>query len=321
MKDAVGTVVACLLQMCGLLHADVFEQVEEARRGHYLVLYELAIGEKGNFSKEVPYAIDRSGEIAAESFARVAYYLELETAAGVEFAWVSFVPDLTDPALLGVPRTAKHLRQGLIQDLHIESSEGSGVRPGSFSEGNIEFWKYNYQGNDGGIIPGNEPGFGLDDRYTRNGNYGSMQIHNHQAGECIFAFNNWNKGEAMDLGIGNAPSGELDWTFRKNSHAYTHRLLQVLVRPKTAPGQMLERFYLHLDGLEDIGPIPYLQDSLLVLAGAQFRIRNIQTSGTRSRFMVESEHSHKMYGPFENREGGTVNLGGILLKLSMWQRK
>ena len=61
-----------------------------------------------------------------------------------------------------------------------------------------------------------------------------MQVHNFEAKQTLFAFNHWGAGTGCDLGIGNAPAGNTDWTFAKNGASYGSKRLRVLVR--IAPG-------------------------------------------------------------------------------------
>ena len=61
-----------------------------------------------------------------------------------------------------------------------------------------------------------------------------MQVHNFEAKQTLFAFNHWGAGTGCDLGIGNAPAGNPDWTFAKNGATYETKRLRVLVR--IAPG-------------------------------------------------------------------------------------
>ena len=60
--------------------------------------------------------------------------------------------------------------------------------------------------------------------------YGSMQVHNHDARQTLFAVNHWKQGAKADIGIGNSPSGNPDWTFTGNAGSYRTKRLRVLVR-------------------------------------------------------------------------------------------
>jgi sialate O-acetylesterase len=59
-----------------------------------------------------------------------------------------------------------------------------------------------------------------------------MQVHNHDAKQTLFALNHWSEGSRADLGIGNQPAGNLDWTFAGNAGTYTSARLRVLVRSR-----------------------------------------------------------------------------------------
>ncbi len=79
------------------------------------------------------------------------------------------------------------------------------------------------------------------DTNVGNSIYGSMQVHNHGASQVLWAFNRFggNPGERDDLGIGNAPTGEPDWTFAQNTETYDTRLLEVWARPVPEPSTAL----------------------------------------------------------------------------------
>ena len=62
--------------------------------------------------------------------------------------------------------------------------------------------------------------------------YGSMQIHNHDAKQTLFAVNHWRDGEHADLGIGNSTGANPDWTFAANADTYAAKRLRVFVRVK-----------------------------------------------------------------------------------------
>ncbi len=62
--------------------------------------------------------------------------------------------------------------------------------------------------------------------------YGCMQVHNPEARQTLFAINHCRQGSHADLGIGNQPANNPDWTFADNAANYTAKRLRVLVRPK-----------------------------------------------------------------------------------------
>jgi len=62
--------------------------------------------------------------------------------------------------------------------------------------------------------------------------YGSMQVHNYNARQTLFAINNWKAGGRADIGIGNNEGETRDWTFTANAATYTAKKLRVLVHLK-----------------------------------------------------------------------------------------
>jgi sialate O-acetylesterase len=60
--------------------------------------------------------------------------------------------------------------------------------------------------------------------------YGSMQMHNHDAKQTLFAINDWKQGAGTDVGIGNQAQGNPDWTFAANAIDYPVMRLVVMVR-------------------------------------------------------------------------------------------
>jgi sialate O-acetylesterase len=59
-----------------------------------------------------------------------------------------------------------------------------------------------------------------------------MQVHNHDAKQTLFALNHWREGQTADIGIGNQPTGNPDWTFAGNAGKWASKRLRVLVRCK-----------------------------------------------------------------------------------------
>ena len=55
-----------------------------------------------------------------------------------------------------------------------------------------------------------------------------MQVHNWKGGETVLAYNCFNGG--CDVGLGNCPGKNPDWTFASNGGQYRARRLTVLVK-------------------------------------------------------------------------------------------
>ena len=96
--------------------------------------------------------------------------------------------------------------------------------------GNLEFWSSNYFAvNAAGVPNASDSLFDWGDTSDRVLNYGSMQIANHDARQMLLSYNQWggdDPGTPSDLGIGNDPGGQPDWTFAANADTYTAGLSQ-----------------------------------------------------------------------------------------------
>lgn len=203
-------------------------KVPEAK--DYEVVYDLDLAKLG---PDFSYAVDRHRETTAP-FDRVAYFLELQESDGnMRYLYVSMDTFTDDPAKLGVPtlESGAHFQQN-VAGMNVYSNV-RGVRTGTgLDGGNIEFWPNNYrQANAAGVPNASAETFDFGDQPTepRDG-YGSMQVHNHDARQTLFALNHWKEGKNADVGIGNQPEGNPDWTFAGNSGSYRSKRLRVLVR-------------------------------------------------------------------------------------------
>jgi sialate O-acetylesterase len=57
-----------------------------------------------------------------------------------------------------------------------------------------------------------------------------MQIHNTAEKQTIIAYNHWSTGKSCELGIGNQPAGQPDWTFSKSGEKLKSARILVLVK-------------------------------------------------------------------------------------------
>jgi hypothetical protein len=142
---------------------------------------------------------------------------------------------------VGVPTLASGANfQRLLTNANIYSSANTGLANGNgIATCNIEFWPTNYGAANAISIPNASATLNDWGDTASAGNYGSMQIHNHGASQVLFAYNRWGgTGGTSDLGIGNRPTADPDWTFAQQANVYTTRNLYVLVRPgaSTATG-------------------------------------------------------------------------------------
>lgn len=199
----------------------------------FRMIYQIDIPSHANYSKTAPeYHIDNSTKEIGP-FTKIAYYLELEKTDGTkQYIFTSmnrFTDDLTK---IGIPINTSGARfMQKISKLTVQSNVAGVENCTNSSGGNIEFWPGNYSAANQQNIPGasNQYDFG-DAKNDRILGYGCMQIHNWKAKQTAFSINHWGNEGIVDIGIGNAPKGNKDWTFSKNASEYTKRRLSVMVK-------------------------------------------------------------------------------------------
>jgi sialate O-acetylesterase len=195
----------------------------------YKLVYDLDLGKLGG---EIHYDVDNHESIA-QPFDRVAYFLELQHANGnTEYVYVSMDAFTGDLEKIGVPtfKSGAHFQQS-VANLNVYSNV-KGIENGvNLTGGNIEFWPNNYAPGNSADVPnasGEVYDFGDQPTDPADG-YGSMQVHNHDAKQTLLALNHWSEGSKADLGIGNQPTNNPDWTFAGNAGTYQAKRLRVLV--------------------------------------------------------------------------------------------
>ena len=176
-------------------------------------MYELNIPDDGQFNNNaIPYSIDDSATIDF-TFDRVAYHLELQK-PNEERIWVfvSFPSPTIHAEELGVPTFSSGVVfKQLLSDVTIESNHPNLTDLGAIDTGVIEFWGSNYGAANGNSVPnadGSSFDFGDIQSTEDTAGYGSMQIHDYEAGETLFSYSAWgygSGGSGDDLGIGNNP--------------------------------------------------------------------------------------------------------------------
>ncbi len=206
-------------------------KVPEAKE--YQLVYDLDLSKLG---AKIQYDADRHNDIKAP-FDRVAYFIELSQRNGdTEYLYVSMDAFTQDLGKIGVPTVDSGASfQQNVANLMVYSNVRGIVSGPSGSGGNIEFWPNNYgTGNEANVPNASASVYDFGDQMAaepRNG-YGSMQVHNHDARQTLFAVNHWSEGQGADLGIGNQATGNPDWTFSGNAGTYAAKRLRVLVRTK-----------------------------------------------------------------------------------------
>jgi len=199
---------------------------------YYRLVYDLDLAKLG---PDIRWDVDNRSQIKGP-FDRVAYCLELEDAHGVpQDVYVSMDAFTESLDKIGVPtvQSRAHFQQN-VAHLNIFSDVKSLVTGTNLDGGNLEFWPNNYGPNNAAKVPNASSAafdFGDEPSDPING-YGSMQVHNHNAQQTVFALNHWREGQRADIGIGNAPAGNLDWTFAANAGSYKSKHLRIFVHCK-----------------------------------------------------------------------------------------
>lgn len=176
------------------------------------------------------YQTDNTETLAGD-LKRVGYLLKLTDQEG-NLSWVFAAMDpFTDTiADIAVPASGGNAFQDYVNNLEVFSNV-PGVKTGKFEKGNIEFWATNYVAANAKQIPGaSDKTFDFGDRKSADGSYGSMQLHNYPEKQTVFSFSNLRAGANCDLGIGNNPSGNPDWTFSKSGNKYKSAELFVVAQ-------------------------------------------------------------------------------------------
>jgi len=198
----------------------------------YHVVYSLDLTK---MSRTISYDVDNRRKIH-RPFDRIAYFVELQEQDGNdEDIFVSMDAFTKKVSKIGVPYFGSgEFFQQDVKNMDVFSNVGSIVTGTGLSGGNIEFWPNNYAQNNSANVPNASSAvFDFGDQPTDpSDGYGSMQVHNHDARQTLFAINHWSEGSHADVGIGNQSQGNPDWTFAGNAGNYSAMRLVVLVRYK-----------------------------------------------------------------------------------------
>lgn len=203
-----------------------------AESKQYQLVYDLDLAKLG---PNITYDIDNRARITS-AFDRIAYFLELQAADGdTQYLYVSMEAFTDSLAKIGIPTASSgaHFQQNLNR-LNVYSNVRGIVTGTNLTGGNLELWPNNYGPANTANVPnasGEVYDFGDQPADPPEG-YGSMQIHNHDAQQTLFAVNHWGEGKGADLGIGNQAAGNKDWTFAANAGTWPVKRLRVLVRLK-----------------------------------------------------------------------------------------
>jgi len=204
--------------------------VPEAKK--FQLVYDLDLAKLGS---EIHWDQDHRSQISG-AFDRIAYCLELEDASGTpQNVYVSMDAFTDSLDKIGVPTLQSGARfQQNVAHLNIYSNVKNLVTGTNLDGGNLEFWPNNYSPNNAAKVPNaSSASFDFGDELNDPADgYGSMQVHNHDARQVVFAVNHWREGQRADIGIGNAPDGNQDWTFAGNAGSYKAKHLRIFVHCK-----------------------------------------------------------------------------------------
>jgi sialate O-acetylesterase len=195
----------------------------------YDVIYDLDLTK---LSSPINYDVDNHQNVH-RPFDRIAYFVELQDSDwNTKDLYVSMNAFTDDPGKIGVPAfgLGEHFQQN-VADMDVFSNVKGIVTGTHLDGGNLEFWPNNYAPQNSANVPNaSSEVFDFGDQPTdpENG-YGSMQVHNHDARQTLFAINHWSEGAHADVGIGNQPTNNPDWTFAANAGSYKVMRLQVFV--------------------------------------------------------------------------------------------
>jgi len=195
----------------------------------YQLVYDLDLAKLGAVIK---YDVDNHQNLH-RPFDRIAYCLELRDAnLNTRDLYVSMAAFTDDAGKIGVPvfGSGGHFQQN-VADLDVYSDVKGIVTGTHLSGGNLEFWPNNYGPQNSANVPNaSSDAFDFGDQPADpEDGYGSMQVHNHDAKQTLFAINHWREGAHADIGIGNQPVNNPDWTFAGNAAGYSVMRLRVFV--------------------------------------------------------------------------------------------
>ena len=197
----------------------------------YQLVYDLDLAKIGD---TIAYDVNNSAKIK-KPFDRIAYFMELKTGEDTKYVFVSMDAFTDDLGKIGVPTVASGANfQQNLANMNVLSNVKGIVAGTGLKGGNIEFWPNNYGPENSATVPhASSQVWDFGDQIVEPAaGYGSMQIHNHDGKQTLFALNNWRAGQGADLGIGNSTGKNPDWTFAANAASYQGKRLRVLVRCK-----------------------------------------------------------------------------------------
>ena len=197
----------------------------------YQLVYDLNLA---RLAPAIKYDADNRGKIH-QPFDRIAYFVELQDASyNTSDVFVSLDAFTDDLGKIGVPVFGSGaVFQQNVTNMDVFSNVKGVVTGMNLTGGNLGFWPNNYDKGNAANVPnasGEHPLISAIPAPIPRTATGSMQVHNHDARQTVFAINHWREGPHADVGIGNQPKDNPDWAFAANAGSYHAMRLKVFVR-------------------------------------------------------------------------------------------
>lgn len=175
---------------------------------------------KRDASGNIVYSVNESSTFASTPFSRVHYRMETTVNGTPYYADTSFDawPGLTVADLAIPNQNSTTIFQRNVSNLTVNSNYPT-VQNGSGFTGRLEIWQDSYLAALGNTnVGGSNTTFDFDDSLnsTHEMHWGSFQVHNLSAAtpQTVLAWNGQgNTGYPAEIGFGNNPTGQPDWTF------------------------------------------------------------------------------------------------------------
>jgi len=240
MKKCIALVGALFLSLSQVQAKSTGELVKELLKfapeaAEYAVLFSTDCFTGNDRSGKI-YLENNSGMYAKNEAEKIGYYLRLEQTDGtVRQVFVTVDPFLAKTADYSFPRFWPVFPpiQKKVSGLTVKS-DVPGVKNGIFAEGNVEIWLQAVSPKNTVKVPGaSDTVFDIGDSPVP-GHYGVFQIHNTKEKQTVLSVNRWfpGKNTETDIGIGNAPSGNPDWSFSKAGKNYKSAYMLILIKMK-----------------------------------------------------------------------------------------
>lgn len=181
-----------------------------------------------------------SQTIGSPSFTRVRYRMSVTVNSASNYVETDFYKwSSASISTLKIPvlGASAFSVQTNVSDLNTYS-DNSNVTKGKGLNGRLEIWPNDYSNTASGLftpVPATTL-YDYDDTINAAGSYGSFQVHDITNSKTVFAWNNHGYGLTPNIGFGNAPSGDPDWTFCTSICASPSNFyLQIFINESVTP--------------------------------------------------------------------------------------